>query len=59
MKVENEFNELLKSITNDEILTIFIDPLQATVIALYDGKVDIRIPDELQQKSIKIGFLVD
>jgi hypothetical protein len=47
------FDSILKSIANDEWRLFFINPISLSIIAPYDGGVDLILKDEKTQRFYK------
>jgi hypothetical protein len=50
------YNELLKSIANDEIRAFFLNPMTKTIVAPYDGGIDIIFSDEATRNLNKTRY---
>jgi hypothetical protein len=52
----NAYNEILKSIANDELRAFFLNPTTDTIFAPYDGGVDIIYADTASRDEYKLKY---
>jgi hypothetical protein len=51
-----QYNEILKSIANDELRAFFLNPVTKTIFAPYDGGIDIIYSDTAAKDKYKIKY---